>query len=159
MSVDNENGVITKEKKSKKKKIVISAVSVSVPLILALLYMTNPSGIGLAPQTISVNDFPIEKFDQGYDILCNKYPDKSLACLIKNDGIVSLSLGNGIYIFQTLDYSLMKGFMSDIGDEEKSISYAFYADGSSVRVIDGEKYAMWLLTPVGKQISTSFQDF
>jgi len=140
LSTDKETIV---EKKSKKKIFaIISSVGVLIPVIIALLYMTNSQSI----QEISVNDFQIEKFSQGYDILCNKHLDKSMSCLVKNDGRISLTLINGIYKFQTVDYSLMKGFISDIGDEERSISYAFYADGSSVRIIDDEPDSMWLLT-------------
>lgn len=146
------------EKKSKKKIIaVISTIGiVTVPIIFALLSMTN------SPDTsnmISVHDFPVERFVEGFDILCNKYPDKSFACLVKNDGTIELSLGNGIYNFQTVDYSLMKAYWSDIGEEEKSISYAFYADGASVRVIDGENWSMWLLTPAGRQTDINYRDF
>ena len=147
MSTEDNNKETTPskiEKKSKKKIIAaISSIGVFIPIIIALLYITNPQ----PTQEISVGDFPIEKFSQGYDILCNKYPDQSLSCLVKNDGRVTLSLVNGIYKFQTIDFSLMKGFISDVGDEEKSISYAFYADGSSVKIIDESNYSMWLVIP------------
>lgn len=156
MSSENNKEPQIQEKKSKKKIVgIISTIVVIIPVIIALLYMTNSP---IIPQLISANDFPVERFSQGFDILCNKYPDQSLACLIKKDGRVDLTLGNGIYKFQTRDYSLMKGYWSDIGEEEKSISYAFKADGASVRVIDGANFSMWLLTPAGKQIDQNYPD-
>ena len=149
MSVEDNKEV--KEKKSKKKLITVSSIGVLIPLIIAIMYVMNPAP-SETTDVITINDFPLEKFVDGYDILCNKYPDKSRACLVKKDGSVILTLlENGIYKFQTADYSLMKGWMSDVGMEEISISYAFYADGTSVRIIDGGNFPMWIVIPSWRQ--------
>ena len=135
-------------KKSKKKKIaVVSTVVILIPVILSLIYVLNPEMSGTLIQKISIHDFPVEKFSEEYDILCLK--DKG--CLVKDDGRILLTLTNGIYKFQTADYSLMKGFSDDFGYEEKSISYAYYEQGTTVKQVDGNGFAMWLVTAKGKQ--------
>lgn len=133
------------QKKSNKKIIGIVAglIVIIVPVVIALIYMEEQP---MQPVDVNygVDDFPLEKFNEGYDILClrgNQY-----GCLAKNDGRVTLSLANGIYKFQTVDYSLMKGFSNDLGHEENSISYAFYQNSVKVETIkldDGR--VMWLV--------------
>ena len=136
------------EKKSKKKKIaVVSTIVILIPVIFAVIYAVSPSTI---IQTISVDDFPIELFDQGYQALCIK--DQTLSCLIKNDGIIELTHENGIYKFQTKDYSLIKYFSDEMGYQENTISLAFYDQNAMVKHIGtNQGYSMWLVTAEGRQ--------
>jgi len=139
------------EKKSKKKKIaIVSTIVVLIPVILAVIYAVSPSTLPLTPSIITVEDFPIEYFDQGYQALCIR--DQTLSCLIKNDGIIELTHENGIYKFQTRDYSLIKYFSDDIGFEENTISLAFYDKNSMVKHIGTNVgYSMWLVTAKDRQ--------
>ena len=140
-------------KKSKKKKIItITLVLVFVPVILGVVFQViNPMDISstlIPTNLVTIDDFETELFYQGIDIICIKH--SSISCLVKNDGRIILSLENGIYKFQTADYSLMKGHMSDIGYEEKSISYAFYENQVTIKQWGSDDFAMWLITPQDK---------
>ena len=139
------------EKKSKKKKIVIiSTIVVLIPIILAVIYAVSPSTLPMTPFIVVIDDFPIELFDQGYQALCTR--DQTLSCLIKNDGIIEMTHENGIYKFQTKDYSLIKYFSDETGYEEKSISLAFYDHNVVVKHIGTNVgYSMWMVTAEGRQ--------
>ena len=139
--------VLEKKSKKKKKIAVVSTIIILIPVILAVIYTMNPTESII--NRITVDDFPLEKFSEGLDVLCNR--DELLSCVVKNDGRIDLTLENGIYKFQTVDYSLIKGYYSDIGYEEKSISYAFYADQVEIRSNNREGYQIWLVTAKGMQ--------
>lgn len=139
-------------KKSKKKKIgIISTIVILIPVILAVNYTMNPTDSIISSNKITIDDFPIDMFADNYGILCIK--DTSLSCLIANNGIIKHEIKNGVHIFQTNDYSLIKYFSKETGTEEKSISYAFYTEGSQVNIIpyENNNEAFWLITAKGYQ--------
>ena len=138
-----------KEKQKSKKRrnimIIVSSIIVVIPVVFALLTVFGTETT--LTQKITEDDFPLEMFDQGYDILClDKW-----TCIIKNDGNVQLKSENGIYIFQTKDFSLMKHYDKQTGTEEISISYAFYEKGIELKHIGTNAgYEMWLVKAEGK---------
>ena len=135
------------EAKSKKKKIIgVSTIVVLIPVILAVIYTISPQSI--IDNTIDVNDFPVELIGK-YDTLCI-HDQISISCLIKNDGRIEYKLKDGVHIFQTKDYSLLKNFDTRSGYEEKSISDAWYDQTTMLKITDYNGIDYWLITGKGR---------
>lgn len=137
-------------KKSRKKIVVISAVVILLVVASALFVsgVIDVTSVKLNPASskLKPTDFPLELFAQGYDELCQTSNEGFVSCVIRNDGKIELSHQNGIYKFQTKDYSLLKYFSDETGYEEKSISSAFYDQTTMARVVESGGQSMWLVT-------------
>lgn len=137
-----------KPSKSKKNKIIISAIMGSIPVIFAILYVVNPT---IIDHDKTIDDFPLHLLSEGYDMLC--IPD---ACLVINSGKMMYEFKNGLHIFRSTDGTLIKHYGTVSGHEENSMAYSYQGDKFKLtRFIHAFKdtesaIPFWLLQSNGK---------
>lgn len=149
---NNESRKQISVKKKRTKEIVIaSIIAVLIPVILALFYTLNPADSIISSDKITIDDFSLEMFAQGYDQLCQRDDEGYLVCVLKNDGNIEVINKDGIIIFQTKDYSLLKNYGDEFGYGEETISSAFYSDKVNVKEIQHDGLSLWLVSPKGYQ--------
>lgn len=105
--------------------IIIISVATAI-IIIALNYETITN---TATVTSILTNFPIQLFNEGYDMICL---DNRNACLVKMSDHMQYTtdtyLGKEIHSFRAINDTTIQLFDSEYGYEKKYTSYHFYTE-------------------------------